>query len=709
MGIDMGIERLVHSERWINFLDSTAVGLQLNIVLLFGDGEQLLVPSACPTCGRPFRELSAGEILRFSEISIGSLLELVLDDGLQAAGIWLNGNLRALLRVCPHCSDISQLSLKDRAYTAFRLLSSFQAAISEGFEGGQRAVELSTLRRMNHVVLSLFSGDEQASTKSFDLILSALIILLDAEGSWLELDEAREPLQRGDTDAIAAYLRTGSGVAQVVELQSGSVHGKLGVLSPASPEQATTLLPLLAQECIIVLEINRLFRLLQKQLHMILGAVGSAVVLIDRHGNVTYANPAAVELFALPTHELIGCPHTVIPGPWANALLMAKQKRVGSGMEVLTVGRQDHWVDWQLAPLQDNDEIFGWILLVDDRTDYHRWQEAAHRAERFAAIATMVGTLAHELRNPLSAARGLLQLMDRKRDVESVRGYNDLVMREIDRVIKLLNEFLLLGKPASITAEPLELQPFLEELLPLLLDEAAPAGVELIAHTDPVPAVAADPGQLTQVVLNLVRNAVEAVGTLGRVELRLGHNNGWVELTVADNGPGIHPDVMGKLFQPFFTTKERGAGLGLPIAQAIVNNHGGTIKGENSDQGGAVFRVGLPARNLRESKAEIRLVVEDPAVRYPCEHAIRAAGYSVASSAELGDSLRTNQVAGLRLAILDQQAYRQLGAKPPALQVLVVGNQGGVGDETTEVDLIPQPVDYALLISKIHLKMSGGD
>ena len=135
-------------------------------------------------------------------------------------------------------------------------------------------------------------------------------------------------------------------------------------------------------------------------------------------------------------------------------------------------------------------------------------------------------------------------------------------MRELDRVNRLLNEFLLLGRPAELDPEPLDLQAFLQELRPLLEGEAVLSGVELQMNLEPVPPVAADPGQLTQVVLNLVRNAVEAAGQRGLVRLILRGAGDNVTFSVHDNGPGLTPEVRERLFQPFFTTKERGTGLG---------------------------------------------------------------------------------------------------------------------------------------------------
>lgn len=165
-------------------------------------------------------------------------------------------------------------------------------ALTEGIEGGQRAVELSALRQMNHIVLSLCQGERSALTNSFDLILSAVIILLDARGSYLEFTDPDLPelLIKGDVETIkAARLNPKNSELITVEVHNQNSHGKLGIIFPSNPQQASELLPLMAQECAVALEINNLFRLLNKQLTQVLGAVASAVLLIDKRHTITFA------------------------------------------------------------------------------------------------------------------------------------------------------------------------------------------------------------------------------------------------------------------------------------------------------------------------------------------------------------------------------------------------------------------------------------
>lgn len=709
--------RLLDSNRWVSFLESTALGLQVNLTLLHPGMESPGgVPAACPSCGGVYPCLTPGEIAKAINAGSENPGELTSDCGVPAVAMPIRGGFCVMARECTFCREAARPPLLERAGIAQRLLSSFQTALNEGFEGGQRAMELSTLRQMNHIVLTLIQGENDALERAFNLILSALIILLDARGSWLEYKSGDIPvlLVKGDREAVVGYREYKDGPVSVVDLHNGSVHGRIGVLQPADTAKAAALLPLMAQECAIVFEIDHLFKLVQNRLTRVLGAMGSAVLLVDRNGNINYANKAAGKMLGEKVSILIGRPAASVSAPW-TALLSAGVGWTARGqMELLGQGPEARWVDWQISPLLDGDSIAGWVVLADDRTEYYRWQEAARQAERFATTAAMVGALAHELRNPLSAARGLLQLMGRKREPEQIRGYTDLVLREIDRVARLLNEFLLLGRPADMALEPLEPVSFLQELMPLLEGEASLHGVEITTDIETVPSVTADPGQMTQVVLNLVRNALEAAGHGGQVILALRKETGGVVFAVRDNGPGLSPEVRKKLFQPFFTTKERGTGLGLPVIQAIVKNHGGQITADNLPGGGAEFIVLLPATGgptMESYYVSIIMIMADDLLRYPCEQALRAIGFSVFSFANFADSFLVAKRYNPKILVLEQPVLgindiEDVNRAWPGVRVLVVGEPEDL-KKVKSLKFLPAPVDYTRLVNKIRYMLNS--
>jgi len=318
------------------------------------------------------------------------------------------------------------------------------------------------------------------------------------------------------------------------------------------------------------------------------------------------------------------------------------------------------------------------------------------------------GALAHELRNPLSAAKGLLQLMGRRRDPAKVKGYSDLVLKELERVTRLLNEFLLLGKPAELDPEPLDLAAFIEELLPLFEGETMGTAIEIKLNLERVPLVKADPGQLTQVVLNLVRNAIQAVGQNGCFRIAVKNHPDGVVLEVRDSGPGLTSEAQERIFRPFFTTKERGTGLGLPIVQAIIHNHGGRIKAANAPGGGAVFTVILPAFRDEHEKVDVLLVIEDDILRYPAEQALRLAGIKVIST---GNEHSLNellilvkpQIIVLDANIFEDKVNRLIKELVTRAKVVILGQPGEMGEG---VEYITRPLHYDIFINKIHYMLN---
>ncbi|MTI79733.1 MAG: PAS domain-containing protein [Firmicutes bacterium] len=710
------LERLHTSARWIQFIESTALGLQLNLAILeAGIVQQFHAPKICPYCNTPFTDLSINEIKTAYQVSgdCNTCQEFETDNGNDAVAFPLPNKICVIARGCS-CNEKMALPLTcERAKIAQKLLTSFQFALGEGLDNGQRAIELSTLRRMNHIVISLFRGDGQALERAFDLVLSALIILLDAKGSWLvcQSNDKLYTLIKGDKEPVNTYLKNGNGYGDVVttKINNSSISGEIGVAFPSDKEEASSLLPLLAEEFLIVCEIDNLFKLLQNQLTRVLGAIRSAILLTDQNGNITYANKSFEELINKHALSLLGTPASDYDGPWTPHLISKPHKNIKRQMEVYKPETNPRWLDWEISPLLDNGKIVGWITIIDDRTNYHRWQEAGRQAERFATTATMVGALAHELRNPITVARGMLQLIGRQRKPEKVAGYSDLIIRELDRVNRLLNEFLLLGKPAEMEPEPLEILTLLEELIPLIEGEAVFKDVQIKTEFGHVSSISADPGQLTQVILNMLRNAVEAVDPGGHVLLGLSGNDNWINLSIQDNGPGISPQAMENMFRPFYTTKERGTGLGLPTCQAIIHNHGGRIIADNSPSGGAIFNILLPTLTT-ECKGEVTSVdaiiaITNEMIRYPIEQALRTAGYHTISSVNLPSALSGADRYCPKVLIVESASLKTISEQDiksvwPKIRLLVI--QSNDSPEENGILSIPRPINYSKLVAEFE-------
>jgi signal transduction histidine kinase len=219
-------------------------------------------------------------------------------------------------------------------------------------------------------------------------------------------------------------------------------------------------------------------------------------------------------------------------------------------------------------------------------------QEKLVQSEKLAGIGRLAAGVAHEINNPLAVILGYARLLRRKSDgavAEDLQVIEDETLRA-----KLIVDGLLdLSRPLSVEAEKVELRALCEDAIARLRETRLLEEVEVLVSGDA--SVEGHPQKLRQVVVNLVKNAAEAAGRGGRVEVRVDGSSGGARISVRDSGPGLSRDARAKLFEPFFTTKDTGTGLGLAVSQGIVHAHGGEIDAESLLDGGAQFMVRLPA------------------------------------------------------------------------------------------------------------------
>ena len=220
------------------------------------------------------------------------------------------------------------------------------------------------------------------------------------------------------------------------------------------------------------------------------------------------------------------------------------------------------------------------------------------RRERLAALGDVAAAFAHEVRNPLNAVSIGLQRLRAEfapAPADEYARFVDLIQGEVTRLNAIVEEFLTLARPLPLATGPVAIDALLAELAALVEGQARAASVTIrVSVPGPAPMIVADRGHLKQVLLNLVLNAVQATGPGGLVTIEAHATRDLVELVVADTGPGIPAETLSRIFDPYFTTKAGGLGLGLTIARRIVEAHGGSLTVESSPGRGARFRVRLP-------------------------------------------------------------------------------------------------------------------
>ncbi len=225
------------------------------------------------------------------------------------------------------------------------------------------------------------------------------------------------------------------------------------------------------------------------------------------------------------------------------------------------------------------------------------------RREKLAVLGTLTAGMAHEIRNPLTSLKARLYTLEKQlQNLPAARKDTDIINAEISRLERIVQNALSFARPADPKLETIAADSLLREVHGLMSASLGSREVQLVVESGPELFVRADSGHLNQVLINLVRNAADAIDGAGTVTLRaraarvplVGRETDAVILEVSDTGKGIPPEVEKRLFDPFFSTKETGTGLGLPIAARIVEKHGGMIQYQTRPGHGTTFGVVLP-------------------------------------------------------------------------------------------------------------------
>lgn len=341
----------------------------------------------------------------------------------------------------------------------------------------------------------------------------------------------------------------------------------------------------------------------------LLDALSTGIIVLDAHLCPVYANVAAQDLLAFSLNQARGrpfgdCLHEV------NGLTAILRRALETGeafadrelvLKPVGTPRESRVVDVTITPLEG--EVTGTHLLLElaDATQRQRISRESDLLARLDSSRLMVRQLAHEIKNPLGGLRGAAQLLDRELSSEDLKEYTSVIIGEADRLAALVDSMAGPMRPPQRSA--VNIHEICEHIYHLLRAEAPPTVLVERDYDPSLPSAMLDRNQLIQALLNVARNALQAVGERGRVALRsralsnmnIGARRHRIvaSVQIEDNGPGVPPELHSSIFYPLVTGRSNGTGLGLAVAQDLVTRNGGLIEFE-SDPGRTVFTFLLP-------------------------------------------------------------------------------------------------------------------
>src|SRR5438876_6903279 len=390
------------------------------------------------------------------------------------------------------------------------------------------------------------------------------------------------------------------------------------LVAMAMPDWATSVNGMGAAREALAAEVRQV----QLEADDVLRNIRTGVITVDADGHLLYANPASEEILGFKAREWLGRPvmpefARLAPEFWA-AVTSTARRGVRLMRVEATVHRPDHSFPIGVTtttldtPVGARPRV---SAIFTDISDSKRLQELHLRAERLEAVAELSSSLAHEIKNPLASIRSSVEQLGRSsRTNPDEKFLANLIVRESDRLSRLLSEFLDFSRVRVTECRPMDLHLVAEAAIRLVRQHPdCAAGVKITLEGGPTP-MEGDEDLLHRVVSNLVLNAVQAAGARAAVKVRTGLAaanelpgaagiENPVALRVSDNGPGIPADLQDRLFEPFATGRVGGTGLGLAIVQRAVEAHRGLVLVDTKAGGGTTFTVYFPAARRKEEAA----------------------------------------------------------------------------------------------------------
>lgn len=352
---------------------------------------------------------------------------------------------------------------------------------------------------------------------------------------------------------------------------------------------------------------------------MILDNLDDAIIAVDQQGIISVFNPAAQHFTGMSEKKSIGqsffdCFEIQVTLCRLTRIVLEEGRSISDRETVTLYSRSTKKrrpVSVTVSPIFSNQgPQQGAIIILHDLTQVKSLENTIRHADRLSMVGTMAAGLAHEIKNPLGGIKGSAQLMQMDfEEGDELMEHTQLIIREVDRINRIIEELLNLAKPRSVEIQSVNLNQLLDEVVLLQNHSSCARNIEIKLHPDPsIPDIPGDRDLLIRLFLNLIKNACEATAdeTEVRVESRIDSEyhlslpgsqpTSMVQINIYDKGPGISKVELQKIFTPYYTTKSGGSGLGLATCQKIISDHDGLLHFTDLPAGGTLTQVSLPLK-----------------------------------------------------------------------------------------------------------------
>jgi len=346
---------------------------------------------------------------------------------------------------------------------------------------------------------------------------------------------------------------------------------------------------------------------LQEYTNIMLENLGSGVISIDKSGIIRVVNKYALIILKREYPELFNKPYSVLPEifhrPVKESLEQNKETDQPLKHSLLLEGITK-WISVKTTLLETNGEPETCILVIDDVTEQILLEEQIRRNEKLTAMRKLASFVAHEIRNPLNSINLITDLIRKKykpsEDIENYNDYIKTVQNEILRISNIVEEFIRFARPPKIKMANIDFPGFFSELETFFHARMEQKGIQFKIDIQNHPEYSGDNEQFKQIFMNLIENAIDAITPPGEITITgktMGDKYG---ILVKDTGAGVPEEDLVHIFDLYFTTKERGSGIGLAVVQQIVAQHKGTIEVKSTANQGTTFRLQFPFQILED-------------------------------------------------------------------------------------------------------------